>query len=96
MLMAPVETTDEIGGVTRIFSPVASLWCRLEPVLGDEPFQSGRVTEVVSHRIAMRWRPDVTARMRLAIGARLFEIEASADPDGRRRRLIILAQEIKA
>lgn len=95
VLLSPVESADEIGGVSRSFSPLASLWCGLEPVLGDEPFEAGRLTETVRHRISMRWRPDVTARMRLSIGSRLFEIESSADPDGRRRRLIVLAREIK-
>ena len=95
-LLAPVETTDEIGGLARSFSPIGSLWCRIDPILGDERFQTGRVEEAVSHRIEMRWRGDVVGAMRLAVGTRLFEIIASADPNGMRRRLIVLAEEIKA
>ena len=94
-LLAPVETADEIGGVARSFSPVASLWCKIEPILGDERYQAGRVEEVVSYRIEMRWRSDVAAAMRLSIGTRLFEIIASADPNEKRRRLFVLAEEIK-
>ena len=94
-VLSPVETSDEIGGVTRSFNTVATIWCRLEPVLGDETFADGLRTETVAFRVSMRWRSDIAANMRLAIGSRLFLITASADPDGRRRRLIVLCEEIK-
>lgn len=94
-LLSPIDQPDEIGGAARSFVPVATLWCRLEPVLGDERFVVGRIEEAVSHRIEMRWRADVTAAMRLAVGSRAFVITATGDPDGRRRRLLVLADEIK-
>ncbi len=94
-LLAPVETLDEIGGVARSFAPIANLWCRLEPSQGDERFLDGRREETTSYRVMMRWRGDITAAMRLAIGARIFDIHANTDPDGRRRRLVVLAEEVK-
>ena len=93
-LLAPVQTPDEIGGVTRSFSPLALLWCRIEPVLGEDRFRDGRHEQVVSHRITIRWHDAVAAGVRLAVGERLFVVTASADPDGRRRRLILLADEV--
>ena len=95
-LLSPVETSDEIGGVARTFTALATVWCRLEPILGDERFDQGRVEEAVAYRVAMRWHADVAASMRLSVGTRMLNIIASADPDGRRRRLIMLAEEIKS
>lgn len=95
-LLAPMEIDDDIGGVTRSFTPIANLWCRFEPAQGDERFLNGRREETVNYRIMIRWRGDISAAMRLSIGERIFDIRASTDPDGRRRRLIILAEELKS
>ncbi len=95
-LFAPVEVQDETGGVARSFAQIATLWCNMEPFSGDERFYGGKVEEDVSHRITIRWRGDITGAMRLYLGSRQFNILASSDPDNRRRRLMILVQELKS
>ncbi len=94
-LFAPVEVQNETGGVDRSFAQISTLWCNIEPFIGDQRFDSGRVEENVSHRITIRWRGDITAAMRFYKGTRQFNILASADLDGRERRLMVLVQEIK-
>lgn len=94
-LFAPVETQDETGGVFRTFTQIDSIWCNITPFSGDETFITGRVEEVVRHHITMRWRGDIKAPMRFYLGSRLFDIVAVADLDSRRRRMMVLVEELK-
>jgi head-tail adaptor len=43
----------------------------------------------------MRWRAGVDAGQRLRDATQIFEIRAVADPDGGRRRLVCLAEEVR-
>ena len=94
-LEEPVETPDGIGGVTRAFSPRLTLWARLEPVNGDERADAQRAGAVVSHRVTLRWRADVSAAMRFRAGEKIYTISAHYDPDGRRRYLVCLVREVQ-
>lgn len=93
-LEAPVETPDGLGGATRSFTPVAAFWASLEWLGGAEHWRQGRQEQIGSYRVTLRWRSDLDAGKRLRDGARIFEIKAAADPDGSRRRLVCLAEEM--
>lgn len=93
-LEAPVATPDGLGGTTQAFETVAALWAQLEWLSGGEHWRRGRPEQVATHRVTLRWRPGVDAGQRLRDGNRLFDIRAVADPDGSRRRLICLVQEV--
>lgn len=92
-LEEPVEIADALGGVTRSYQPRIALWVRLEPLRGKERTEADRVDAPVSHRLSLRWRGDVSEAMRFAADARLFDIRAIFDPDGRRRTLVCLVEE---
>lgn len=94
VLEAPVEMPDGLGGVTRSFVTVAAFWAQVEWLGGAEHWRQGRPEQTGSYRITLRWRGDLDAGRRLRDGARLFEIRAAADPDGGRRRLVCLAEEV--
>ena len=49
----------------------------------------------MSHRITLRWRVGVDAGQRLRDGSQVFDIRAVGDPDGGRRRLICLVEEVR-
>lgn len=93
-LEAPVATPDGLGGTTQVFQTVAALWAQLEWLSAAEHWRRGRPEQVATYRVTMRWRSGVDAGQRLRDGDRLFDIRAVADPDGSRRRLICLVQEI--
>jgi len=93
-LEAPVATPDGLGGATQTHQPVAALWAQVEWISGGEHWRRGRPEQVATHRVTLRWRADVDAGLRLRDGDRLFDIRAVADPDGSRRRLICLVQEV--
>lgn len=92
-LEEPVETPDGLGGVTRAFAPRLTLWAQLEPVNGVERADAQRAGAMVSHRVTLRWRADVSAAMRFCSGEKIYSISAHYDPDGRRRSLVCLVRE---
>ena len=93
-LQAPVATPDGAGGATVTWSTVASLWGRLEWLSGDERMQADRPEQASRHRIVTRWRSGVDAGRRLTLGERVFDIRVATDPDGGRRRLVCMVEEV--
>jgi SPP1 family predicted phage head-tail adaptor len=94
LLEAAVTTPDGLGGTTQVYETVAAVWAQLEWIAGGERWRLGRPEQVATHRVTLRWRAGVDAGQRLRDGDRLFDIRAVADPDGGRRRLVCLVQEI--
>lgn len=95
VLEAPTATPDGIGGTTQVFAAVAAFWAQVEWLSGAESWRRGRPEQAASHRVSLRWRGDLDAGKRLRDGERVFDIRAVADPDGSRRRLVCLVEEIK-
>lgn len=95
LLERPVGTPDGIGGETPAYTLVAAVWAQLEWLSGEERWRAGRPEQALSHRISLRWRAGVDAGQRLRDATQIFEIRAVADPDGGRRRLVCLTQEVR-
>ena len=95
-LEEPVEAADAIGGVSRTFTPRITLWARLEPATLADRAEADRGEAVVTHRLTLRWRTDLTTAMRLAAGPRRFAIHGWFDPDGRRRDLVVRVEEVQS
>lgn len=92
-LERPIDTPDDIGGVTRSWVPVAQIWANVQPARGSFAFAGERAESVLSHRVTIRWRPDVTGAMRLRDGDRIFIIHAALDGDMRRRTMVCQCEE---
>jgi SPP1 family predicted phage head-tail adaptor len=95
-LEVPLESPDGFGGVIRSYAAGPQVWGAIEMLKGEERVRAGRSEEAITHRVTMRYRDGVTAAMRLARGLRRFAIRAVADPDGTRRELVCLVEEISA
>jgi len=91
VLEAPVETADGAGGVARSYATVTTLWALLEPASARGDVVGDRLGTTVTHRILIRFRPDVTTRHRFRSGARTFRIVAILEHD--KRTLEIRAEE---
>ena len=96
VLERPIETPDGFGGVLRTFAPGPQLWAAIEAVAAEERVRAGRTEQAGTHRVTLRYRDDVTAAMRLSRGLRRFDIRSAVDPDGRRRDLVCLVEEVSA
>jgi SPP1 family predicted phage head-tail adaptor len=99
-LQSPYEITDDAGGMLRTYIDVTTLYAAITARTGQERWIAARVEQVLSHRIDIRFRADVSAGHRFILTqggqTRTFDIHAAYDPDGRRTRLVCLAEEIRA
>ena len=93
-LQRPVATADGAGGETIGWETVAALWGRLEWLAGEEQVEAARPQQSVRYRVLTRWRAGTDAGQRLVLGTRIFDVRAVADPDGDRRRLLWLVEEV--
>jgi SPP1 family predicted phage head-tail adaptor len=88
-LQRPLTEDDGSGGTTRDWQTIAWLWAAVTPVSGGWARREDMVSGHLLLRVEMRHRPDVRPGMRFrAADGTLLLIEAVADPDGRRRRLV--------
>ena len=94
ILELPLESPDGFGGVVRTYAAGPHFWGSLEMLVQGERFRGGRVEDLVTHRVRLRYRDGVTAAMRLTSGLRRFAIKSAVDPDGRRRDLVCLVEEV--
>jgi SPP1 family predicted phage head-tail adaptor len=95
ILELPLEQPDGFGGVIRRWALGPQLWGAVEMLAQGEKVQADRPEETLTHRITLRYREGVTAAMRLVSGLRRFAIKAASDPDGSRREIVCLVEEIK-
>ena len=96
VLEVPLESPDGFGGVIRTYAAGPQVWGAIELLRGDERVRAGRPEQAVTHRVTLRYRDGVTAAMRLVRGLRRFAIRSAADPDGTRRDLVCLVEEISS
>jgi SPP1 family predicted phage head-tail adaptor len=80
-LEEPVETPDGAGGFTIVWTGIATIWARLEPLDPAREAWAGRDAAEQTHRITIRFRDDVRQGMRLRKLTRLFPILSVWDAD---------------
>jgi SPP1 family predicted phage head-tail adaptor len=87
-LEAAIDAPDDSGSIIRSYAPLAEIWAEVSPLSGDAGFLAEREEESIEYSARIRWRGDVTSRMRLSGGGLLLIILSAFDPDGRRRFLL--------
>ena len=93
VLEAPTESDDGAGGVTRIFSTVATLWASVEPVSARSAVVTDALGAIITHRIRIRYGADITPRHRFRDGETVFRIVAISE---RERRFLDIDAEQRA
>lgn len=89
-----LDSPDDTGGFIRTFAPLARLWAKIERQGAQTQFIEQRLEETRNHIVTIRWRGDVTSQMRFSISDRKLTILSIEDPDGTRRYLQCMCQEI--
>ena len=89
----PTAMADGSGGAIVAFAPLATVWAAVEPVRAAATTDGDRLGAAITHRVTIRWRDDIAAGMRIRHRGRRLAIETVADPDERRRFLLIEAKE---
>lgn len=84
---------DRAGGYLDDYVDVATIWAQISPISGKEYFGQVRET-TVSHRIYCRYRPNITPRLRIKFGKRIFRILSVINWEERNEGLTIMCEEL--
>ncbi len=93
VLEVATETPDGAGGATRTWTPVESVFARVEPRRRRERVEHGRHVGLVTHRVTLRRSGSVARGTRFAEGATRYRVLAVEDFDPQRRFLVCLCEE---
>lgn len=94
VLEAVSESNDGLGGVTRLYEVVTTVWAQVTPLSARADNTAAGLGAALRYSIVIRSRDDITTRHRFIDGVRTYRIVAvreSAD----RRFLEIDAEERK-
>ncbi len=80
-LQASDEVEDGAGGVIRTWETLGQIWAAIEPISLDDKLLSDKRLGVLTHRIVLRHRNDITLSHRFVLGSRVFAVRAVRDPD---------------
>lgn len=79
----PVATLDDGGGQSFDWQDGPGVWARIVSLGGGEVLRASEVVPRGTYRLTIRYREGLTPAMRIAFGAKLFEIDAIYDPEGK-------------
>lgn len=86
-LLAPISEIDSLGEDLPDWQPVATIWASVQDPRSDELVYADQTIGQRRLRVVIRWRPGVTAQMKVGYDGQEFNIESVRDPDQRRRFL---------
>lgn len=94
-LQEEIRTPDGGGGFTVAWQNIAQspkIYASITSLSGNEQLSQQQLATIVSCRMIIRFRDDITARMRLTDGKRFFNILSVKDADGTGIYLDIIAE----
>jgi SPP1 family predicted phage head-tail adaptor len=68
------ETQDGKGGIIPAWATFAPAWAAIEPLAGKEYLSSKQVNAETSVKIRIRYLANITSKMRVKYGTRIYEI----------------------
>ena len=86
-------TRDTGGGISSNYSDSQTIQASIKPLNGKEVYKQGKLQDHVSHEIMIRFNSSVTAKNRIKLGSRFFNIRSVINVDERSRYMKILAEE---
>jgi SPP1 family predicted phage head-tail adaptor len=92
-LEKPTPVPDGQGGSVLTWDAVATLYAEVTPLRADERSVGEGVGDLVTHRVVIRHRADVSPGDRFALGTRVFRIRGVSDAQEDGRYLICLCEE---
>lgn len=89
-IQQPTETRDEFGSVTKVWTDLVSVWAHKREMSARERFAAGQELSERSAIWIIRWRTDITAKMRIRDDqGQLWDIQAVTEGFGRRESLAL-------
>ncbi len=87
------EVEDGAGGVIRSWESLGAVWAKIEPLSLSGQVVSDQRLGLLTHRIVLRHRSDLTLAHRFVLGARFFVIRALRDRGERGHFVECLVEE---
>ena len=89
-------TRDSFGAEVNPWKDVTTVWASVRPGASGERFISAadQMQATITHTVRIRQRAGISPKMRLLWGTRKLDIQSVVDPDGRRREVLLLCEEI--
>lgn len=87
---------DAVGGQVEAWGELATVWAKVEPLSATERYWRQQTAGQASHRVTIRYRTDVTTKMRVSYNGRRFEIRGVTDVDDARAWLELSCDELAA
>ncbi|WP_188260866.1 phage head closure protein [Azospirillum tabaci] len=88
------EFPDVVDGIDQSFPEVARVWSKVEPVGGGIYYGSVQTGNMVTHRITIRRRQDVTAEHVIDADGRRYRVKRSADLGTAREFTVLDVEEL--
>lgn len=92
VIRRPQQVQDTKGGYTAQWITVASCKARIEGLDGREALLANTLQGISAWRITIRWRAGIKPSDQVTLkDGTVLNVASAADPDGKRERLVILA-----
>jgi len=85
---------DALKQQSEVWTDIATVWARIEPLSGREYFAARQENADVSVKVVIRYLPGITAETRVVFGGRIFEVLSVINPEERNISLVLLCKEI--
>jgi len=93
VLQSKTEVDDGMGAFTSTWGDEYTVKGAIWPVTGKEMIQNSALTSTISHKIQIRYLPDVKATWRVKYGTRLFNILSVINQNERNRVIDLICKE---
>lgn len=82
------------SGIAEAYTRVGYAWASIISLRGGRYVAGKQVEEVATHQVVMRYRDDLDAWNHMRFGTRVFRVVSKSDPDGAKRWMEVLAEEL--
>lgn len=88
------ERKNQFGEMTKVWVDKFSTRAGIYPLSGKEFFTADKENSEISHKINIRYRPDINQKMRIIFEGRVFNIESIINFQERNILIQIMAKEL--
>lgn len=92
-LQSLTRQPDGLGGFSEVWSELATVFARIEPVTATSRYGADQTLEQVTYRITLRFRDDLASGQRFERRGRHFEIVTVHDADETGRYMVCSTRE---
>ena len=93
VLQQSVRTSDGAGGASVTWQDIATLWAEIIAIRSTETFTHDKLEPNNIYVVTMRYRADITTKMRFMLGSRILLITGIRNVDEEKQILKIDVRE---